>query len=63
VIVGSGGGVLTHLSSATSADFIRVKVVADDDSVLRLLTGDTTKMIAAITWRPAGAARTQSDCS
>jgi hypothetical protein len=55
VIVGSGGGVLTHLSNATSAYVIRVQVVAEADSVLRLLTGGhLTKMIAAITWRPAG---------
>jgi hypothetical protein len=54
VIVGSRGGVLTHLSNATSADFISVQVVADADSVLRLLTGGHLTMIAAITWRPAG---------
>jgi hypothetical protein len=57
VIVGNrGGGVLTHLRNATSADLIRVQVVvADADSVLRLLTGGhPAKIIAAITWRPAG---------
>jgi hypothetical protein len=56
VIVGNGGVVSSHLSNATSADLIRVQVgVADADSVLRPLTGrHPAKMIAAITWRPAG---------